>query len=189
MAFAMDGDTLVISYDIQPIRFGINHASVQDKKLTILVPKNWVCEELEVSCATADLTVTGLHANEIEFHAASGEGYFEDCTTEELWVQTASGNIHYIGSAKQIHCDGASAKLKLEMKVAPESVDIDTASGDALILLPENSGFTVDLDAISGDFNSDFSTTKQDGSYICGDGACKISFDGASADIAVNKAN
>lgn len=189
MAFAMEGDTLVISYSDQPVRFGFNMGSFHDKDLTVLVPKDWVCDELEVSCASADLTVTGLCAKKIQFNAASGEGHFEDCTTDELEVETASGNIHYIGAAKQIHCGAASAKLTLEMKGTPQKIEIETASGDALILLPENSGFTVDLDAISGDFSSDFSTTKQKDRYICGDGACKISFDGASADITINKAN
>lgn len=189
MAFAMEGDTLVISYSDRAIRFGFNMGSFHDKDLTVLVPKDWICDELEVSCASADLTVTGLKAKKIQFDAASGEGYFEDCITDELEVSTASGNIHYIGEARQIHCDGASAKLKLEMKATPETIDIETASGDALILLPKNSGFTVQLHALSGDFDSDFSMAKQKDRYICGDGACKISFDGASGNITVNKAN
>ena len=61
-------------------------------------------------------------------------------------------------------------------------------SGDLDLTLPENSGFTLSLDALSGNFRSTFPTTAQGNTYVCGDGSCRITVSALSGDVTINKA-
>ena len=66
---------------------------------------------------------------------------------------------------------------------------MDSASGDLDISLPENAGFRVTIDALSGKFHSDFPATQNGNSYFYGNEACIIDFDGASGNVRIRKAN
>ena len=69
----------------------------------------------------------------------------------------------------------------------PENVSIDSASGDGMIYVPENSDFTANIDTASGDFNTDIPLTHKGDKYICGSGNNKINIDTASGDVSINK--
>ena len=69
----------------------------------------------------------------------------------------------------------------------PKRMDADMASGDLLLTLPENCGFSVNLEALSGDFTSEFPTNTKDGKYIHGDGSRAIQVSAMSGNIVINK--
>lgn len=64
---------------------------------------------------------------------------------------------------------------------------MDTASGSLTLVLPEDCGFTVSLDSLSGRFSSDFATTTQNGRHIYGDGSCKINVSSMSGGVTIRK--
>ena len=84
-------------------------------------------------------------------------------------------------------CDAASADILLELSNVPGRLDMDTASGDLDVVLPADAGFTVTLDSLSGDFESDFDTTMRGGSYVAGNGRCRIDVDAMSGDVTIRK--
>lgn len=157
------------------------------KDLTIEVPQNWQCDSLEVTAAAASLEVKELTIREMEFDGASGSCVFDSCTVETLDLDTASGNVRFTGSLQQLECDAASADIVLELTNVPRSLDMDTASGDLDLTLPADAGFTVTLDTLSGDFESDFETTMRAGSYVAGNGRCRIDVDAMSGDVTIRK--
>lgn len=157
------------------------------KDLIIEVPKDWQCDSLEVTAAAASLEVKELTIREMEFDGASGSCVFDSCTVETLDLDTASGNVHFTGSLQQMECDAASADIVLELTNVPRSLDMDTASGDLDVTLPADAGFTVTLDTLSGDFESDFETTMRAGSYVAGNGHCRIDVDAMSGDVTIRK--
>lgn len=157
------------------------------KDLIIEVPKDWQCDSLEVTAAAASLEVKDLTIREMEFDGASGSCVFDNCTVETLDLDTASGNVHFTGSLQQMDCDAASADILLELSNVPRSLDMDTASGDLDVTLPAEAGFTVTLDTLSGDFESDFDTTMRAGSYVAGNGRCRIDVDAMSGDVTIRK--
>ena len=53
---------------------------------------------------------------------------------------------------------------------------------------PDFAGFTVTMDAMSSDFITDFDTTVRNGSYVCGDGHCRIDMDAMSGDVYIRRA-
>ena len=157
------------------------------KNLTIQVPISWTCNALEIDAASASLEVNDLTIREMEFDGASGTCVFSNCTVDNLDVDTASGDVAFQGSLGKMECDAASANIILELTNVPGSLDLDTASGDLDVTLPEDAGFTVKLDTMSGDFESDFDTTLRNGSYVSGNGRCRIDVDAMSGSVTIRK--
>ena len=188
MVWKQSGDTLAIQYskDSSTAGFGL-HIGEGSKDLSIVVPRNWVCNSLELETASADLTVRDMIIREMEIESASGTVKFENCTVSSLDVDTASGDVTFTGSLNELDFEAASASFTGVLENVPDQVKMDSMSGDLTLTLPEDAGFTVSLDAISSDFSSDFPTVKKNKSYVCGDGHCKIDISAMSGDVAILK--
>ena len=179
MAYAVSGDTLILRYQKPAFRLGFQ--SVSAKALTVQVPKDWTCQQLEVDVASAGVNIRSMSAKTVRADCASGTIKFIQCSVSELEIDTASGDIQYSGTLNTLELDGASADFIGVFQNVPDSMDMDTASGDLDITLPADCGYQVDLDAASGDFYSDF------GGHSYGDGHCKIEVDTASGDLTIRK--
>ena len=189
MVWKVKDGKLVIQYSRNTDHdFGIGLLQGKDvKNLTIQVPRNWSCNSLEIDAASASLEVNDLTIREMEFDGASGTCIFNNCTVENLDLDTASGDVLFKGSLTQMECDAASANIILELTSIPKSLDLDTASGNLDLTLPEDAGFTVTMDTVSGEFTSDFTTTQRNGSYVAGNGRCRIDVDAMSGCVMIRK--
>ena len=159
----------------------------ESKDLIIQVPFNWACNSLEIDAASASLEINDLTIRDMEFDGASGTCVFNNCTVETLELDTASGDILFQGNLTRMDCDSASANILLDLKNVPKSLDLDTASGDLDVVLPENAGFTVNMDTMSGNFESDFATSMRNNNYIAGNGQCRIDVDAMSGSVTIRK--
>lgn len=158
------------------------------KDLTIYVPNNWTLDSLEIDAASATLEVNDLRISEVEIDTASGACKFDNCTVRELDLDTASGDIRFYGFLDILDCDAASASVYAVLTNVPTRMDLDSMSGDLDITLPDGAGFTASVEGLSTDFSTDFETTNRNGSYVCGDGRCRISVDAMSGDVIIRKA-
>ncbi len=188
MVWKQSGDELVIQYskDSSIAGFGL-HFGDGSKDLTVTVPRNWLCNSLELDTASTDLTVRDMIIREVEIDSANGTAKFENCTISSLDVDTASGDVTFTGSLSELDFDAASASFTGVLENVPDRVKMDSMSGDLALTLPEDAGFTVSLDAMSSDFSSDFPTVKKNKSYVCGDGHCKIDVSAMSGDVSILK--
>lgn len=188
MVWKLSGDTLTIQYskDSNTPGFGL-HIGDGSKDLSVTIPRNWVCNSLELETASADLTVRDVIIREMEIDSASGTAKFENCTVSSLDVDTASGDVTFTGSLNELDFEAASASFTGVLENVPDQVKMDSMSGDLTLTLPEDAGFTVSLDAMSSDFSSDFPTVKKNKSYVCGDGHCEIDVNAMSGDVAILK--
>ena len=189
MVAKVSGSKLTIQYckDGSFLKGGFSFGGSLHKDLTITVPRDWVCRELEIDVASADLDIREMTIQEFDFDGASGRCTLTNCAVGEMSLDTASGDVTFSGTLDTLDCDSASAKLQLELRNTPRSIDMDTASGSLTMVLPEDCGFTVSLDALSGRFSSDFATTTQNGHHIYGDGSCKINVSSMSGGVTVRK--
>lgn len=185
MVWSQKGDKLVIQFCKTRVFFGISIDTPKD--LEIIVPRDWNCGELEIDAASAEVNVTDLIIGTVDFDGASGVCKFKDCQVDHMDVDTASGDIQFSGTLTELDCDAASASCDLRLSNCPKRIDADMASGDLRLTLPENCGFTVKLEALSGDFTSDFPTLTQNGSYIYGDRSCTINVSALSGDVMIYK--
>lgn len=188
MVWKLDGETLKIQYCKDSITFpsfGINVDISKD--LVITVPRGWVCNTLEIDAASANIRVHELTINEVDFDGASGTCDFNDCIVDEIDLDTASGDVSFTGTLNTLDCDAASASCDIVVTNIPKRIDIDSASGDLDLTLPENCGFSCNLDSMSGNFTSDFPTTISNGNYTYGDGGCRINVSAMSGDVIIRK--
>ena len=164
-------------------KWGIGFGKSPQKDLTVRVPRDWLCQRLEVSVASADVSVENMSVTSVALNTASGDCAFTDCAVEKMQVNTASGDLDYIGTLQRLEWKGASADCNLRLSDAPASIEMNTASGELNLTLPDNCGFTLDRSSLSGSFQSDFATTTENDKIVCGDGACQITFSGLSGNI------
>lgn len=185
MIYRVDGDKLIISFEAPKIHFGFEISSSKD--LTVTVPRNWDCRELSLDSASAELTVNNLSAGEIDLDTASGDCKFNNCNVTELSIECASAMVYYTGTLSSLDCDTASGDITAALQNVPKSIDFDGASADLELTLPEEAGFTLDLNSISGEFTNEFAAVRQNDRYVSGDGSCRISIDGASGNVTIHK--
>lgn len=185
MVYHTKGNTLVIKYMQPQAIFGF--FSVASKDLTVTVPKDWVCGELSIDAASADVTVNFLTVGEADLDMASGDCEFNGTSINELSLDSASGEIRYNGILTAMECDTASGKVTAIFDNVPRSIDFDGASADLDLTLPADAGFSVNMDSLSGNFSSDFDTQRQGNAIVCGDRACQIEVDGASGNVTIRK--
>lgn len=165
--------------------FSMNLGMRLRKDLTIQVPRDFSLKELELDAASTNLEVHDLTIGEVDINTASGASTFLNCAVDKLDVDTASGDVIFKGSLDTLKFDAASANFTGVFSNVPSRMDIDSASGDLDVTLPPEAGFSVKLDGMSTDFTSEFDTVNRNGSYVHGDGACRIEMDAMSGDITI----
>ena len=72
-----------------------------------------------------------------------------------------------------------------ELDNVPYEIDMDTASGSVELVLPKDAGFAVNMDTMSGKFDSDFPYSSKNGVYLSGDGACRIDMSSMSGKVSI----
>lgn len=184
MICQQDGRTLKIEYcknttfgDLKNLKFS--------KDLNILVPMDWSGRALKVDAASAKLSVQDLTIQEVDIDTASGACQFHSCTVDTLDIDTASGDIYFEGSLNRLDCDSASAGVQAVLDNVPYEIDIDTASGGLELFLPEDAGFSVKMDTMSGKFDSTLTYTTKNGRYVRGNGACSIDMSSMSGSVTI----
>ena len=186
MVYRQNGNKLTIEYQASKIHFGFSVSN--NKELTVIVPRDWYGHQLSVDAASADLFINGLTADDVDLNMASGDCHISQCDITDLDLDCASGEIYYVGTLKTLDCSAASGKVTAVLENIPSSIDFDGASADLELTLPEDAGFTVELDTLSGHFDCEFETTRRGELYICGNGGCKIDVEGMSGNVTIHKA-
>lgn len=185
MVWIQSGDTLKVA-SVKEEKF-FHTGSIPSKDLLIEVPRDWICRELEIDTAAADLTVEYLDIGKVDFDGASGVFEFTGCTVDDIDIDTASGNIYFDGSLNFLECDAASADCEIILTNQPSRIEMDMASGDLDLTLPGSSGFTATLDALSGNLDTDFDITRTGNGFTAGNGACPIHISALSGDVFIHK--
>jgi len=188
MVCSASGSTLKIQYSKDHISFPSFGVSTTVKKdLIILVPENWELNKLQIDTASAQVEIQDMTIGDFDFDGASGTCCLTGCHVGTLDLDTASGDICFEGTLKHLDCDAASASCNITVSNVPDSIDIDTASGNLELYLPAECGFTCSTEGLRSSFQSDFETTTKNGHHIYGDGHCKIEVDAMSGDVIIRK--
>lgn len=166
MTYKVSGSTLQLNYGNAKISIGFGNGSIANKDLIITVPKDWVCEELEIDGASLDIDIQNLNVQKMDLDGAA-------CS------------LNFIGSLDKIDIDGASADIKLTCSNRISAINVDGASCDLDVILPKDCGFLVEMDGLSCSFYSDLDYSRDSGTYSFGDKYCKIDVDGLSCDVTI----
>ena len=167
LVYKLEGGVLSIEYTKSSVSLGFGR--IPSKDLIITVPQDWLCKGLEVDGAALDVTVNGLNVIDFDIDGASNE-------------------IDFRGTLQEFECDGASCDLTLTCLEKPKAINLDGASIELELYLPEDCGFLVQMDGLSCSFHSDLDYTRGNGDYRYGDSHCKVNVDGLSCDITISTA-
>lgn len=99
---------------------------------------------------------------------------------ERIDAETVSGNVEIMGVVKELRADSVSGTVLLCTGEAPQSADVSTVSGDIKFELPENDGFYIDFDSVSGKVTSEFSLIINNGKKVYGNGQRRFDFETVS---------
>ncbi len=168
MGYSIQGDTLRLCYSHKS-SFTLGGVSTPAKDLTVTVPRDWVCNDLELDGAALKIQLEDLTVDTLEL----------DGVDMELTVR--GGNL------QALDCDGASNTLLIQTVEAPGQVEIDGASVTLTLYLPEGVGYTAELDGLSCSIHSDFDHTCKNGIYSYGNQHCRIEADGLSCTVNIYK--
>ncbi len=174
---------------------------IPTKDLFIYLPETLATtmKKISVDTASACISITGITANEIDTTTASGNTWLEKCgavdvnienvsgyvnltetNAERIDAETVSGNVDIMGTVKDLSADSVSGTVFLCTDEAPSSADISTISGEIKFELPENDGFYIDFDSVSGKVTSEFSLIISNGRQVYGNGERHFDFETVS---------
>lgn len=185
MVIKKDGSRLIVEHSQENSLIQVGNTF--RKNLYILVPQDWVCRELEIDGASANVSAEHLTMEEVEVDTASGVCSFDQCNVESLNMDTASGDLDFNGSLNELDFNGASAQADIVLTNQPKSIKMDSMSGDLNLTLPTGCGFTVKKDTLSGSCIIQQDTVEQNGKLVHGSGACEIKVSGLSSSIHIRE--
>lgn len=128
-----------------------------------------VAGELHVDVSSASISAVGSRAN--------------------LWLDTGSGAVRVLNaSLRRASFDTGSGRVIGSFRNTPESISMDSGSGDVTVELPADAGLTLDLSTSSGKITSDFPVTVSSQSRrslrgTIGDGRGRLEVDSGSGDL------
>lgn len=110
-----------------------------------------------ISTTSGTVECQGLSfAETLSANSTSGPLRFLESWAEEVDLSTVSGDISYIGKTERISGSSVSASIRAELNSCPEESNMESVSGRLTLVIPQNKGFEVEYDSISGGFSSDF---------------------------------
>lgn len=168
LTYQISGDTLNLAYATGTIGIGFGNWELPSKDLLIVVPRDWVCEELEIDGAALEIDV-------------------QDLTIEKFTLDGASCDVNLVSSIDKVEIDGASTKIRLSSSKPISSIQIDGASCDLELTLPKDCGFHVEMDGLSWKFQSDLEYSQGINTYTYGDKHCKVYVNGISCSVIIQE--
>jgi len=101
-------------------------------------------------------------------------------------AETVSAEIRWTdGKFQTVTGNTVSGGINTTFATMPSDIDMETVSGDMIVGLPKNDGFTVNYDKVSGDFNCAFSVQMDKNSATYKNGKNKIKLDTVSGDMRI----
>lgn len=182
-----DGE-LLIRYSKDSFQSLLGIHSKKGKELSVILPETWQGTELDLEIVNADTVVKNLQVGLLEHDSMDGDLSIENCRADQVTVQTVSGGILYTGAVRTLSCESVSGSCRIEAVNRPERITMKGVPGAADLVLPEDAGFTAQLDGVETELNTDFEVTCQENTCTAGDGSCAVTFDGISGGISIRKA-
>lgn len=188
LRYRVENGRLTVHSEKSGFSFGI--ISRPKKELTIRIPRTYGenLKEIKISSTSADINLNGLTVLEsTETDTVSGKVTAENLNTASLECDTVSGDIKVSGAIERFDLNSTSGSAQIITSVPLKKLETDTVSGNVTVTLPENSGFTLEFDTVSGDFNCELPLANRNGKHICNDGSAEFEADSTSGDFTIKK--
>ena len=143
-------------------------------------------KKVQLSSGSGDIDVSGIRGESASLHAASGDIELNGCEVVELAGSTASGDITMDTRVRDCRCSTGSGDIELRVK-GPERVNCSAGSGDMKLCIQGVDGVEARISQGSGETKiyrkGEESREIKGGTYIYGNGACKVKASIGSGDM------
>ncbi len=168
MYYYLEGDTLHIKF----AKSGKFQFSNLQKSLTVELPESLLLDDADIDVVSANLTIDNVNVKELDLDTVSGDIVVKSSTVEDFNIDSVSGSVNLITST------------------CPENGKFDSVSGSISFELPQDAGYEVEFNTVSGDYKSDKTTTKKSGkTYTVGDGKAKYKVNTVSGNFSIRHKN
>lgn len=172
----------MMTYDAKNERLTISYAdgfsllalNLPEKNLTVLVPQGLI-RELDITTASADVTVENAQITDVEVETASGEIHLQNLTARDVSATSASGDVtgsdltatelsaelvsgkgSFSGDFQEVDTESVSGDVLIVAAELPRQMDCSSVSGGIEVQLSPSQTVTVSLESISGDLILDY---------------------------------
>ena len=182
----------------------LNLSAREEKNLTVEIPYSMLFSltMIEIESVSASVSLDGITANAVRIDTVSGDIMLSSTSAEvseldsvsgrifgneldvrTLEIETSSSEISLAGAFRHISFDSVSGDAVIYGTVTPTSLTVDTVSGDMTLHCPQDDGFTLTFESVSGGFDCDFPIEKRGKRNICGAGAGSYRAETVSGDL------
>ncbi|MBR3404735.1 MAG: DUF4097 family beta strand repeat protein [Firmicutes bacterium] len=166
--YTLNGTALVINEypSTDMFSFGSANSDRVKKDLVLTLPGG--LSELRLNIVVGNVTTEeGISAGKIELNGVSS--------------QISLANLE----VKEFEINVVDAAITLDYAAAPEEIDVESVGGSVSITLPEGSGFTADIESVSGKLTTPEGTARGNGILTSGNGAVNIEIQTVSGEVEV----
>lgn len=148
-------------------------------------------KELSVNEVSGDLELNNVEAESIRTKTTSGDVTIKNVKIDRIKASQVSGNFEMKGIGKQLELNSISGEIEIDLDEMANEVQMETVSGDIELNIPENNGFELIFNTVSGDIKSNFdllgSIKTKGNKYIYENGESQMSIRTTSGDLEINK--
>lgn len=124
---------------------------------------DWIgAEKCNMSTTSGEVRVSGKFER-FGFITTSGNLIADDFTSKKSELKTTSGEIKLSGQPGDINAEAISGNLNLSYSDFSNTISANSVSGEVEIKLPEDAGFKLEYDTVSGDARCDFDMSDRQG--------------------------
>ena len=139
-----------------------------EKNLTIEVPANWNCEELELNAAGVIVRIENVDVHTLELNGAGCK-------------------LNYSGDVTYLDINSTGAELSVSCAGRPQQVDLNGMGCKLNLQLPAECGFSLDTSGLGCELDTSLPVSEKNGKKVYGDEACAIEVNGLGCSITITE--
>lgn len=185
MRYKVEDGVLKIKFSKPNVKFQGIFKSL-DKNLVINVPVGTAFTDITIDTVSANINLESIQADRFQLETVSGDINSAKVIADSMDAETVSGEIRWT-EAKfgTVTAESVSGEINTSFLTMPSDISMDTVSGAMTLGFPENEGFQVDYDKVSGDFDCEFNVQISKNMAMYKNGASKINLETVSGNMKI----
>lgn len=168
----------LFNFDVDIVSGSVNISDIQGTKASF-------------STVSGSIHLDNANLLKLSANSVSGSLKINNCKIEEIAAESVSGSINCVADiSKSFELGSVSGSIKLETSTMPVlGGDCESMSGSIKIFLPENDGFKLDYESISGSVSNEFTSSKlkKSGENVYKNGNIEFDVETVSGSISFSK--
>lgn len=139
-----------------------------------------VSKEMKLSNVAGNIYIDKVRSGSVRLDSVSGKIEGQEADIKELRTETVSGATKLEGRFEDITASTISGDINVTSREMLSDWTSDTVSGSVSLTIPENDGFSVSTDLLSGNLHSDFGMSREEGK-------ARFQFESISGNVSILK--